>query len=240
MEREYSLSAKYYDAIYDWKDYKKEAQKLIQLIRKNKKSDGKDLLEVACGTGKYLEYLRPHFHCEGVDYSAEMLKVTRKKFPTMKLRQMDMAKLTLGKKFDVIVCLFSSIGYVKTHKRLKQTIQGFARHLKKGGVLIIEPWFTNEQYGVGRPHGTLYKSKELVVARVNVSERKGNVSVMDMYHLIGEKGKKVKLVVEHHELGLFSVAQTMDVLKKAGLQARFTKDGLMPGRGLYIATKPLA
>jgi ubiquinone/menaquinone biosynthesis C-methylase UbiE len=240
MSKEYTLSAKYYDALYTWKDYKKESRKLIKLIKKNKKTNGKELLEVGCGTGKYLEHLKNQFHCVGVDYSADMLKVARKKHPKMELKQMDMTTLKLGKKFDVIICLFSSIGYVKTQKRLKQTIRGFARHLKKGGVLIIEPWFAKGQYHAGNPHGTFYKSKDLVVARVTVSEQRGNVSVMDMYHLIGEKGKKVKVVVEHHELGLFSIPQTLDILKKSGLAARFDKNGLADDRGIYIATKPLA
>lgn len=240
MNQEYTLSAKYYDAIYDWKDYKKESKNLVRLIQKNKKNNGKELLEVACGTGRYLEHLKNYFHCSGIDYSKDMLKVTRKKFPKMELKQMDMAKLKFGKKFDVIVCLFSSIGYVKTEKRLRQTIRAFAHHLNKGGVLIIEPWLTREQYKVGRPHGNLYKSEDLVVARVNISEKRENISVMDMYHLIGERGKKVKLVVEHHELGMFSVPKTLSLLQEAGLEARFTKQGLMPLRGLFIGIKPIA
>ncbi|MEK6902243.1 MAG: class I SAM-dependent methyltransferase, partial [archaeon] len=196
-------------------------------------------LEVGCGTGKFLNYLRKKYHFSGVDLSEGMLKVARKKFHHMMLKKMDMTNLTLGKKFDVIVCLFSSIGYVKTLPRLKKTISGFARHLNKGGVLIIEPWLNAQTYHAGNPHGNLYKSKELVVARVSVSERKGMVSVMDMHHLIARKGGKVEHVIEHHELGLFPVSTTLDYLREAGLDARFHKDGLQMKRGLYVATKPL-
>jgi len=42
--------AKYYDLIYTWKDYKKEANTIKQLIVAYKKTNGNTLLEVACGT----------------------------------------------------------------------------------------------------------------------------------------------------------------------------------------------
>ena len=44
----------YYNIIYASKDYKKEAEEIKRLIRKYKLSKGNDLLEVACGTGRYL------------------------------------------------------------------------------------------------------------------------------------------------------------------------------------------
>lgn len=52
----YKGLAKYYDFIYSWKDYKKDAIKLNSLISKYKKSSGSDMLDVACGTGKHLGF----------------------------------------------------------------------------------------------------------------------------------------------------------------------------------------
>lgn len=46
----YKELAKYYDLIYHWKNYKKETDKIKKLISRYKKSDGKALLDVACGT----------------------------------------------------------------------------------------------------------------------------------------------------------------------------------------------
>jgi UDP-N-acetyl-D-mannosaminuronate dehydrogenase len=31
-------------------------------------------------------------------------------------------------------------------KNLEKTMKSFAKHLKKGGVVIIEPWFTKSIY----------------------------------------------------------------------------------------------
>ena len=53
----YKELAKYYDLIYLSKDYKKESQQLMRIIKKYKKSEGKKLLDVACGTGGHLKFL---------------------------------------------------------------------------------------------------------------------------------------------------------------------------------------
>ena len=55
-----------------------------------------------------------------------------------------MTTMSLGRRFDVITCLFSTIGYVKTYQNLAKTLRNFADHLRPGGLLLIEPWFTEE------------------------------------------------------------------------------------------------
>jgi len=226
--------AEYYDLIYSFKNYRKEANRIKALISKHKKSHGNELLDVACGTGHHLKYLRDRYSCTGVDVSEELLDIAKKNVKGVAFERADMTKLKLGQKFDVITCLFSSIGYVKTYSKLKTTIQSFARHLKTEGVLIIEPWFTKRAYRIGSPHMTTYGGKDVKIARLNVSKIRGNVSVMDMHYLIAERDKDVKHFVDRHELGLFEVDKTLRIMKDAGLQARFLKNGLMRGRGLLI------
>ena len=43
----YGRSALYYDAIYSWKNYEKESNKLRQFIERYKKATGNTLLDVA-------------------------------------------------------------------------------------------------------------------------------------------------------------------------------------------------
>lgn len=59
--------AKYYDLIYSWKEYKNEAQVIKSLIEKYKKSDSNNLLEVACGTGKHIQYFKDSFSILATD-----------------------------------------------------------------------------------------------------------------------------------------------------------------------------
>src|SRR5579859_3065632 len=128
----YKDLARYYDLIYSWKDYKKEAETIRRLIAKYKKSKGNDLLEVACGTGGHIQYLKDHFQATGTDINNGMLGVARKKVKGIRFQQADMVTMNLSHEFDAIVCLFSSIGYLKTDAALKKTLRNFARHLKTG------------------------------------------------------------------------------------------------------------
>lgn len=229
--------AKYYDLIYSWKDYKREAEKIKRLISKYKKSKGKELLDIACGTGAHLRYFKNDFHCMGVDINEGILVIARKNIKGVKFREMDMIKLNLNKQFDVITCLFSSVGYVKTYSNLKRTIKNFAKHLKIGGVVIIELWFSKRIYRVGLPHMNIYDGENIKIARLNISKRKGNISCLDMHYLIAEKDKDVKHFVERHELGMFKGNKVLDFMKKAGLKAKYLKNGLMKDRGLYLGVK---
>ena len=148
-----------------------------------------------------------------------------------------MVNFTLNKKFDIITCLFSSIGYVKTYANLQKTIKNFANHLHTGGVVIIEPRFTKATYKVGSPQLTTYETKDLKMARLSVSKVKGILSINDMNYLIAERNKEVVHVVDRHEMGLFEGDKTLEYMQKAGLKAVFLPDGIMKDRGLFIGIK---
>lgn len=233
----YKELAKYYDLIYHWKNYKKETNQIKKLISKYKKSDGKKLLEVGCGTGKHLKYLKDSFSCTGTDISGDILNIAKKNVEGVLFKKADMKKLRLNKKFDIILCLFSSIGYVKTYTNLKHTIKNVSRHLTKGGITIIEPWFSKSKFKAGMPGMTTYDGKYLKIARLNISEVKNNLSILNMHYLIAEKNKNIKFFADRHELGLFDTSKTLKIMKDAGFKAKFLKNGLMKDRGIYVGIK---
>lgn len=230
----YQKSALYYDAIYSFKNYEKESDKIHQLIQQHKRSPGRTLLDAACGTGGHLAFLRQHYDVEGLDVNPDMLKIARQKHPDLAFHQADMTSFSLKRKFDAIICLFSSIGYVKTKKRLHQTIQNMARHLQPGGVLIIEPWFAPEDFIPGTVHGLWVDKPDLKIARINISLVKDNLSIMDMHHLIGTPNG-VEHFVERHEMALFTHEEYLEAFRTANLEVTHEPEGLM-GRGLYVAT----
>lgn len=233
----YKDLAQYYDLIYSSKNYKKEAVIIKRLILQHKKSNGKDLLEVACGTGKHIQYLKNDFKVLATDSNVEMLKLARKNIKGASFKQADMVKLNLGKKFDAIICLFSSIGYVKTYQNLKRTFHNFANHLKEGGVVIIEPWLTKSTYKINLPHMDSYGDDNIKIARLNVSKAHDNISIMDMHYLIAEKKRDVQHFIDRHELGMFEPKKVLDFMREVGLRARFVKKGLIKNRGIYIGVK---
>jgi len=236
-ERMWGDLAKFYDLEYGWKNYKKEADEVHRLIGKNKKSDGKELLDVACGTGNHIPYLKKDYDITGTDLNAAMLKEARKKFPKIKFHKGNMINFNLKKEFDVIVCLFSSIGYVRTYGNLEKTIRTFSRHLKKGGVVIIEPFVHPSFYRSGNIHTLVVKKPDVNIVRMNVSERKKDRAILDFHFLIGTKNG-VEYVRDRHELGMFVPKKFVKIMQKNGFEkVRFIKDGLMRNRGVMIGVK---
>ena len=233
----YGELAKYYDLIYSAKDYEKEADRIKALVSKYKKPEGKELLDVACGTGHHLEYLKNDFSCMGVDISNEILEIAIRNVDEVFFRKADMTRLDLDKRFDVITSLFSSIGYVKTHTNLRKTIQCFVRHLKAGGLVLIEPWFTKSTFIEGSPHMSTYDGRDVKIARLCVSKMRGNLSVQDMHYLVAERDKGVEHFVDRHEMGLFEIDKTLAVMNKAGFQTKFLENGLNKDRGLFVGVK---
>ncbi|MFX1572310.1 MAG: class I SAM-dependent DNA methyltransferase [Promethearchaeota archaeon] len=233
----YNKLAKYYDLIYSWKDYKQEVNSIKSLIKKYKNSDGNELLDVGCGTGKHLKYLKLDFSCIGIDINIEMLKIARDNIKDVIFTQADMITMDLNKKFDIIISLFSSIGHVKTYNNLKQTILNFSRHLKKGGVVVIEPWLTKSTYDVGRPGMTTYETEDIKIARLNTTKLENDLSILEMHYLIAERNKDIEYFSERHEMGLFDINKFLKYMTQAGLKSEFLKDGLMKDRGLYVGIK---
>ncbi|MFX0012206.1 MAG: class I SAM-dependent DNA methyltransferase [Candidatus Hermodarchaeota archaeon] len=233
----YKELAKYYDLIYHWKDYEVEANTVKELIDKYNRSDGKDLLDVGCGTGMHLKYFKDDFSCMGIDINSEMIEVAKSKVNNVVFKQGDMIDFNLDKVFDVILCLFSSIGYVKTYSNLEKTFLNFANHLKKGGVLIVEPWFTKSTFLAGKPGLTTYDGDDVKIARLNTTKVEGDLSIMEMHYLIAERNGEVKHFLDIHELGLFETDTTLELMAKASLISEFLKDGLMNDRGLLIGVK---
>lgn len=234
----FTPSAHLYDLIYQsrGKDYRREAEAVHEIIRANLRSGGHALLDAACGTGLHTQYLREHYHVEGLDLDEHMLAAARQKCPGLPFHTADMRDFNLGRQFDAITCLFSSIGYVKTQAALNQTIANFDRHLKPGGALVVEPWFTPDAWFPGKIHATFVDEPDLKIARMNTTGQEGRLSFFVFHYMVGTP-EGIETFSERHELGLFSVEEYLGAFRACGLDA--TRDPLwLNGRGLYIATKP--
>ena len=230
----FSRSARYYDVLYSWKDYAGEVDRLHEIVQQ-RVPGARTLLDVGCGTGRHLELLRGRYDVAGVDLDPALLAIARERVPGVPLHEADMVELDLGRKFDAVVCLFSSIGYVRTRDRLEAAVVAMASHLASSGVLVIEPWILADKWQPRYVGALLAGDETLKVARVNTNEVRDGVSVLDMHHLVGAP-EGVDYFVERHELGLWSHEDYLAAVEAAGLAPEHDPEGLM-GRGLYVGVR---
>jgi ubiquinone/menaquinone biosynthesis C-methylase UbiE len=229
--------ARYYDLIYSWKNYDQEAQRVKLLIQKYKTSPGTDLLEVACGTGRHAEFLQDDFSITATDAHEGMLEIARSRVKGVTFLKADMISLRLPQKFDVVLSLFSSIGYVKTDRNLRRTLANIGRACRPGGVVIIEPWFSKPVFRPGQSDLTTHSSDNIKIARMCVSRIRGDVSILDMDYLVSERDKPTRHYTDRHELGLFDHDTILKYLLDSHVKARFLPNGFMPDRGLVVGVK---
>ncbi len=230
-------TAELYDLFYDWKDYAGESARIRELVA-SRVPNARTLLDVACGTGRHLEHLRAWYEVEGVDLDEGLVAVAARKMPDVPVRTADMRDFDLGRTFDVVTCLFGSIGYVQTPEALRASVASMARHVAAGGVLIVDPWLTPEGFDPGHPtRPVVVEQPGLAAARLNDSRIEGRLSIMDFHYLIVRPGERVEHLVETHSLGLFTNEEYREGFEGAGLAAEHDPDGLI-GRGLWVGRPP--
>ncbi len=228
-----------YDQIYAaaGKDYAAEAAAVTDLIRQ-RNPGAASVLDVACGTGEHLRHLQDLFaHVEGVELAESMRAVAAAKLPQTVIHAGDMRTFALHRSFDAVVCLFSAIGYLRDTDELQAAVVQMAAHLAPGGVLVVEPWFTPEQYHDGAVGHLVAEQDGRTVVRMSHSRRDGHLSLMDMYYLVGDSGG-VRFWTETHEMGLFTIEEYRHALALAGLETVELVTGWRQGRDRFVAVKP--
>jgi len=232
----FTESARIYDLIHGTAlDYSACADQMRAIVARQAERPARTLLDVACGTGSYLVELRRFFAVEGLDVEPGMLGVAREKCPDVPLHQADLVEFDLGRRFDVLICLGSSIGYVRTLDRLRQTACAFARHVEPSGIVIVEPWFGPDVWEDGRIMTDFHEHSDVKIARMLVSGRTGDVSTLDIHFLVGRR-EGVETFAEHHELGLFTVEDYRTAFTDAGFAMTSDPAGFL-GRGLHIGLR---
>ena len=97
-------SADWYDTIYETlgKDYGEEAEAVHRLVERHKRSEGNALLDVACGTGRHLGFLRDRYEVSGLDLDPKMVEIAGRRLPGVPLHRADMLDFDLDRRFDVV------------------------------------------------------------------------------------------------------------------------------------------
>ncbi len=230
-------TAHVYDLVYQasGKDYAAESSTIHAVIQA-RNPRARTLLDVACGTGGHLRHLKSEYEITGVDLDPEMLREARKHLPDTPLVEGDMRTFRLDARFDAVICLFSSIGYMGDTEDLNAAIATMAAHLNPGGVLVVDGWVRPDAWrGGGSIHVEVGTSDELKVARVGRSWKDGPTTHLEMHHLIATL-EGIEHLIDHHRLTLFTTEEYLAAYRAVGLLVEVVESP-MEGRDRYIAVR---
>ncbi|WP_245788335.1 class I SAM-dependent DNA methyltransferase [Amycolatopsis marina] len=224
-----------WDAVYRGRgrNYLTEAEGVAELIRQRQPAAA-SLLDVACGTGAHLSCFTTMFeNVEGVELSEGMLAAGRAEWPTLNLHQGDMRTFDLGRRFDAVTCLFSSIGHAATTDELDRTVNRFVDHLNPGGVVVIEPWWFPETFIDGYVTGDVVHDAGRVIGRVSHSTREAGASRVSVHFLVADAEKGIQYFTEELIITLFSREEYEQAISRAGCIVEFVESGPR-GRGFFV------
>jgi hypothetical protein len=127
---------------------------------------------------------------------------------------------------------------MRTPERLAKAVGAMARHVRPGGVLIVEPFFPPQAWKERTAaQGVMVSERpDIAIVRMVDSRREGNLVTMTFHYLVGTAGG-VEHFTEEHQMGLLSDEEHRAAFAGAGMLVAFDEKGLM-GRGLYIGTWP--
>jgi len=245
----YDDFAAWYDPLYaaTGKDHAAEAHAVLDLLAGLAPTGSPaaapgSLLDVACGTGQHLAAFATRVaDVVGMDAAPAMLDVARERLDGVALRHGDMRRFDLERRFDVVTCLFSSIGHVRDEGDLDAAVAAMARHVAPGGALVVEPWLTPDavvEGGVRRVDTA--ETDGGVVARVSRSVLRGDVLVVEFaWSLATDEG--VRTAEESFRMPLFTRERYAAALRAAGLEPGWHELAeLAADRGLVVGLRPAA
>ena len=216
-EQLYNKFAGYYDKIYEKLDHKRESEFIKWAVKEHGDSESNVLLDIACGTGRHAHFLKDNFEILGIDINKEMLKIAQEKVPDVEFITGDMKKLDLGRKFDVVICMFSAMNYNVTVEELKLTLTNFYGHLNKGGVLIFDLGMNKENWVDGHLSVHTVVDKDLKLARISKAHLENGVLNSNFIFLVKENGK-VDFDIDEHKLGIFEIKKVDELMENIGFK----------------------
>lgn len=234
--------SQWYDMLYigRGKDFTSEAKDVAAIIRA-RRPGASSLLDVGCGTGEHLLRWRTMFaRVEGVDISPDMRAVAQAKVPGVPIHLGDMRDFDLGRTFDAISSLFSTIGYMTSTAELDGAIANLTRHLTPGGVIVAEPWWFPERFLDGHIGHDVVVKDGVTVARVVRTTLVEGTSHLEAHYTAAD-ADGIRSFVHVQRFTLFGYADYRDAFVRAGCDVEYIRDPdatmTGTGRGLFVGVR---
>lgn len=150
MAEQFGAYSKYYDLLYQDKDYLGETNYILCLLRRFSKNVH-SVLELGSGTGKHAELLAEQgLRVTGVERSEWMLDSAKQRIQLASGRKLlgsfdvtygDARSYSDGNLYDAVISLFHVVSYQTSKEDLLGILQTAASHLRPGSVFLFDVWY---------------------------------------------------------------------------------------------------
>jgi len=128
----------FYELIYPDPDEENPRMCQMMFLRYLPELPG-SILDMGCGTGRDLNVLSQICpECWGIDIVRKNIKYARKMRPHLHLEVRDMRTVRLGRTFDAVTCMGSTLMYALTDRDVEQVLETFRAHSHPGTLFILD------------------------------------------------------------------------------------------------------
>ncbi|MBN8828199.1 MAG: class I SAM-dependent methyltransferase [Sphingobacteriia bacterium] len=220
---EYQKLPEYFDAHNIGEDTELKNSVIERLLKKHQI---KTVLDLTCGTGSQVFYLKKHnYEVTGADLSPQLLTIARDRATKEKLDTKfiagDMRTLKVGE-FDAVITIFNAIGHL-TKPGFEKAIRNIHKNLKTGGIYIFDIFnlkaLTDQVIENFAMH-TQKKVKDTTVHSMQCStidRIKGLLTSYDTY-MIQKNAGKPEIFNNKFQLQIYTSQELKEMLIKNGFR----------------------
>jgi SAM-dependent methyltransferase len=220
--------AKYYDLLYQDKDYKAESDYISSLINTHL-HETKKILEFGSGSGIHGRLLGDlGYQVTGIERSQQMIDLGNKKADlngstsNFSCVLGDCTETFIGNDFDTVISLFHVLSYQTSNESVTAMLNNAYKQLKPGGIFIFDYWYAPAVWNY-RPTLRVKKveNSELKITRIaepECYEYKNRVNVNYLTFIEDLSMGKISKIQETHEMRAFDLDEISQFSSSAGFE----------------------
>lgn len=223
MFKEY---AKYYDLLYQDKDYQIEAEYILSLLNKHQ-PESKKILEFGSGSGIHGRIIaKEGFQVSGIEKSREMIDLGlssnqgKCENTNFSCTQGDCTSTFLGDDFDTVISLFHVLSYQTSNGEVLAMLKNAHRQLKPGGIFIFDYWYAPAVWYLGpKLRVKQVRNQQLAITRIAEPEcfREQNIVKVNYQTFVEDlKSNHISKVKETHEMRAFNTEEIREFASQTG------------------------
>ena len=218
--------AYYYNAFYQDKDYKMEAQQVDLLLQKYGKNI-KKIISFGCGTGNHdIELSRMGYQCTGIDMSSMMIEIAKHNVEKLKENinfSIDDIRTYKEKgQYNAVISLFHVMSYQTDNNDILSAFQSARNALNVGGIFLFDVWYgpgVLSDKPVVRVKEVQDSNYQLIrIARPVMDDKRNVVDVCYEVLVIDKKTNETKTIEEVHHMRYFFRPELEFYLRESGFE----------------------
>jgi SAM-dependent methyltransferase len=133
------FGTRYYKLLYGHRDDGDARAWVDAIVQRTGLLPGFSVLDMGCGRGRHAQCFAEHgLHVTGIDLSEGSVAEARAEVAEVEFHVHDMRIPFAHGRFDVVVCLFTSLGYSTDRNDDQQAVNAAAEALKPGGCFVLD------------------------------------------------------------------------------------------------------